>query len=515
MSDQVSSLHIVRALGMDALAQVLDNKVFRILGGLCLLLVLIALCIGVREDGVVLLFGLKHWSFAEMGEAWAFLEEADDPQVMLVRILQAILVDGLGGYLGMMIAITSTAFFVPNMLERGTVDTLFSKPITRLAWYLSRYAAGVLFVFFLSTLLIGGVHLALLLNSGYSDPGFLWGIVTMTYGFSLVYAVVMLAGALTRSSVAALLLALFFWAGNGCVHNQWIEDEYEAFLSAQRAPAAEAVEEAEAESPELEPEPASKEPSSLARMWASTIRVAHFALPKTTDADYLAEMMREAMQSPPAFHDKDTGLILEELDEDWEATSGASALALPDALAEAWGSARYGARRADGAAWALYRRERGERPSMLGLELLERPSDIADELVAALEEAGRNPGEPERTSVAARSGARRFDWDTLEGAARGQAWVFVGSARTVWLLWAQPAQAGPDREEWESRFVSELVYEGDQEDFFGEPSAAWYQKRLGWSAPWRYNAFFSIGSSLAFTLLMLLLGWWKVARTDF
>ena len=49
----------------------------------------------------------------------------------------------------------------------------------------------------------------------------------------------------------------------------------------------------------------------------------------------------------------------------------------------------------------------------------------------------------------------------------------------------------------------------------GEPQDVWYQKRLGWTSERRYNAFFSIASSLLLTLLMILLGWWKLARTDF
>ena len=33
-----------------------------------------------------------------------------------------------------------------------------------------------------------GVHAGLTVVSGYSDPGFLWGLVTLTYVFSLVHA---------------------------------------------------------------------------------------------------------------------------------------------------------------------------------------------------------------------------------------------------------------------------------------------------------------------------------------
>ena len=64
----------VSALFQDALYQVLDNWVFRILAVLTGCLVLVTFLIGFREDEVVLLFGLKTWSYADLthnfGQAW-------------------------------------------------------------------------------------------------------------------------------------------------------------------------------------------------------------------------------------------------------------------------------------------------------------------------------------------------------------------------------------------------------------------------------------------------------------
>ena len=43
----------------------------------------------------------------------------------------------------------------------------------------------------------------------------------------------------------------------------------------------------------------------------------------------------------------------------------------------------------------------------------------------------------------------------------------------------------------------------------------WYEEELGFDAELPYNIFFSIGSSLAFTAAMLLLGWWRLTRIEF
>jgi hypothetical protein len=36
-----------------------------------------------------------------------------------------------------------------------------------------------------------------------------------------------------------------------------------------------------------------------------------------------------------------------------------------------------------------------------------------------------------------------------------------------------------------------------------------------WGGPLKYNLWFSVGSSLAFLLIALGLGWWRLARIDF
>ena len=43
----------------------------------------------------------------------------------------------------------------------------------------------------------------------------------------------------------------------------------------------------------------------------------------------------------------------------------------------------------------------------------------------------------------------------------------------------------------------------------------WYIETYAWSGPLKYNLWFSIGSSLAFILAMLLIAWWKLSRADF
>ena len=43
----------------------------------------------------------------------------------------------------------------------------------------------------------------------------------------------------------------------------------------------------------------------------------------------------------------------------------------------------------------------------------------------------------------------------------------------------------------------------------------WYTRNFGFWSPWRHNAFVSIGTSLLFAAILLLIARWRLARIDF
>jgi hypothetical protein len=63
---------------------------------------------------------------------------------------------------------------------------------------------------------------------------------------------------------------------------------------------------------------------------------------------------------------------------------------------------------------------------------------------------------------------------------------------------------------WEEDFL-DGIYFGPR---FPLPKE-WYEEQFGWDSPWRYNAFFSIGTSLAFALLCLAASAFRLNRHDF
>src|SRR5262249_43492493 len=97
-----------------------------------------------------------------------------------------------------------------NMLSKGSIDLLISKPIGRAQLLIYKYVGGLTFIFLFSCVSIGGVWLVLALRSGYWDPSFLVVIPVLTFTFAILYAVSTLVAVFTRSPIAAMLVTTGF-----------------------------------------------------------------------------------------------------------------------------------------------------------------------------------------------------------------------------------------------------------------------------------------------------------------
>ncbi len=121
------------------------------------------------------------------------------------------LVIGIGGWVTILVSVIITAFFIPNMLRKGTVDLLLVKPVRRPTLLVYKYVGGLAFIFLNTAVAVGGVWLALGLRSGVWGTGFLWTILILTFFFAILYSVSVLFGVLTQSPIAAILLTCGVW----------------------------------------------------------------------------------------------------------------------------------------------------------------------------------------------------------------------------------------------------------------------------------------------------------------
>jgi ABC-type transport system involved in multi-copper enzyme maturation permease subunit len=106
-------------------------------------------------------------------------------------------------------SLISTSSFIPSMLEKGTIDLLISKPISRFSILISKFLGAVLFVAISMVFLIGSIWLILSLKSGYWSPAFLYSILSLTAAFAVMYSITILIGLLTNSSVISILANFF------------------------------------------------------------------------------------------------------------------------------------------------------------------------------------------------------------------------------------------------------------------------------------------------------------------
>ncbi len=109
--------------------------------------------------------------------------------------------------IGILMSIFSSASFIPVMLEKGNIDLLLSKPISREQLIIGKYLGGVLVVLINIGVLIVGVWLAFSLKFSIWNLNFLFIILTITFTFAILYSVIILFGILTKSSAPGMMIA--------------------------------------------------------------------------------------------------------------------------------------------------------------------------------------------------------------------------------------------------------------------------------------------------------------------
>jgi ABC-type transport system involved in multi-copper enzyme maturation permease subunit len=516
-----------KALGWDALYQVLDNSVFRILAVLTALPILTTFLFGFREHEIVFLFGLERWTYDGVlgflsGLTMQSPGNVADAQGTTIAALLALVFDEIVGKFGVLFCIAATAFFVPRMIEKGAADILFHKPISRFSLYLARYCSGLLFIGILSFVLVAGMDLGLLLVSGYHDPGIFFASLQLIYVFGLIYSVCMLIGIVTRSTVASILLTVLFFMFNGCVHQLWTQ--FERRDSSRDAILAAAVargEDTESGPNEDEIQRATEEDHIVFRVFQATLKTLHYTLPKTTDAPIIASKLRRSIDHP-FYIDRDSDLAMFVLPSGWE-EAPADRIEAPFAsapLEHGFGTARLAlSHRESESHFQLWRRpsitqevtvgdrtirrnENAARTAAGVEDELEERDDISDLDRKPLRFGENSKGEPV-------SGARRVSWtqNTSEGARWRVLALFRSGKEFMYTAFLDAPDASVGEELFDSLSVAMALDVGNDN--------TWYSKQLSLTAPLKFNLLFSIGSSVVFTALMLALGWWRLTRIEF
>ncbi|MFC2134780.1 ABC transporter permease [Bacteroidota bacterium] len=134
-----------------------------------------------------------------------------DPLEEILKFFRMTIIMPLYG-LGLFLSIFSTSSFIPNMLEKGSVDLLLSKPVSRSQIIWGKFLGGSLVVFINIAYLVIGIWILLGLKFGNWDPNILTTIGVITFTFAVLYSLIILIGVITRSSLLAMMLTylIFF-----------------------------------------------------------------------------------------------------------------------------------------------------------------------------------------------------------------------------------------------------------------------------------------------------------------
>ena len=115
-------------------------------------------------------------------------------------------VAGASYWMGILLVLFATAPLIGSLLERGRVDLLLSKPMSRVQ-LLGSHLLGVLTVVFtLAVYLMGMIWLVMSLKTGIWNFQFLTAILMVVVMFTIMYSVVLLIGVTTRSTALSLIV---------------------------------------------------------------------------------------------------------------------------------------------------------------------------------------------------------------------------------------------------------------------------------------------------------------------
>jgi ABC-type transport system involved in multi-copper enzyme maturation permease subunit len=142
-----------------------------------------------------------------------FIEDHAVPLGFELWAIEDILVNGWGAAVAILISVIVTSMFIPNMIQKGTIDMLLVKPISRPLLLIYKYLGGLIFMLLNTAFVVTGMWIVLGLRSGIWSTGFLLTILVMTFSFAILYAVSALCGVLTRSAIVSILVTCVVWAG--------------------------------------------------------------------------------------------------------------------------------------------------------------------------------------------------------------------------------------------------------------------------------------------------------------
>lgn len=174
-----------------------------VVSSLILLVVTFALNLDVVEGSLA---GIRLFGQDAMPDASG---QESTPELSLNRVVVAIesVVAGMAYWLGILLALFSSASLFPDLQSDGRVELLLSKPIGRVRVLMGHVTGVWSAVAVLAVYLLGGVWIIMSLKTGVWNPRFLLSLVIVLAMFGVMYGVVVLMGVWSESTALALIVS--------------------------------------------------------------------------------------------------------------------------------------------------------------------------------------------------------------------------------------------------------------------------------------------------------------------
>lgn len=127
-----------------------------------------------------------------------------------VTMIEMVIVSPLSS-LCLLLAIFSCASFIPIMLEKGNIDLLLSKPVSRDQLLWGKFFGGILVVLLNIAFLVIGIWLIISIKFSSWNFSFLTIILSTTFAFTVLYSLMILFGIITKSSTLGMMITYFVY----------------------------------------------------------------------------------------------------------------------------------------------------------------------------------------------------------------------------------------------------------------------------------------------------------------
>jgi ABC-type transport system involved in multi-copper enzyme maturation permease subunit len=216
---------------------------------------------------------------------------------MQIYVIEGTLVNGVGAWVAILISVVITAFFVPNMLRKGTLDLLLVKPIHRPTLLIYKYVGGLTFILLLTAFTVGGIWLMLGLRSGIWSGGFLLTIFVITFFFAILYSISTLSGVLSGSPIVSILLTCLAWFVFWAAGQLYLLPD--VLRQMEKVQEVQARSRAQANPNKNNAAEGASESRLSEAWWVSAAKAVHFVLPRTSDLNNLTDrlLIRDVLQA--------------------------------------------------------------------------------------------------------------------------------------------------------------------------------------------------------------------------